>query len=138
MALISVNTDPSRRELRQFGCIWLGFFILLGAVARWKFGQPGVALGLWGAAVAVPLVGWFVPAFMRLIFVGMSFAAFPIGFVVSHIVLAVVYYAVLTPVGLAMRIVHYDPMDRNFDEDRSSYWMKRDPNPDPKQYFRQY
>ncbi len=138
MALITVNTDPSRRELRQFGFIWLAFLSFFGAVVRFKMGAPAAANGLWVAAVLVPLVGWFFPAFMRVVFVGMSFAAFPIGWVVSHIVLAIVFYLILTPVGLMMRLFRYDPMHRRFDRQAESYWIQREPHPDPKQYFRQW
>ena len=88
MALINVNTDPTRRELRQFGFIWLGFLAFFGAMAWFKFGQPTVAIGLWIAAVVVPVIGWLIPALMRLVFLGMSYAAWPIGFVVSHVILA--------------------------------------------------
>ena len=44
----------------------------------------------------------------------------------------------LTPIGLAMRVFRYDPMSRALEPDRKSYWIERDPQPDPKQYFRQY
>ena len=138
MGVITVNTNPSRRELRQFGFIWLGFFIFFGLVAWLKFDSPATAKGLWIAAAVVPLVGWFVPAFMRLVFVGMSYAAFPIGFVVSHVVLALVYFLILTPIGLVMRLVGHDPMTRDFDADAPTYWLERPPHPDAKQYFRQY
>ena len=78
-------------------------------------------------------------AFMRMVFLGMSYLAWPIGFVVSHIILAAVYYLVLTPVGLVMRLVGYDPMKRRFDRDGSSYWIARDPSGvDSKRYFRQF
>ncbi len=138
MALITVNTNPTRRELRQFGFIWLGFLLFFGLIAWFRFGSAAVAKGLWVAAVVVPLIGWFVPALMKAVFIGMSFAAFPIGFVVSHVVLAAVYYLILTPIGIVMRLIGYDPMRRRFEPDASSYWIEREPHPDPKQYFRQY
>jgi hypothetical protein len=138
MALITVNTNPTRRELRQFGFIWLAFLLFFGLVAWFKIGNHPLAQGLWITAVVVPLIGWFVPAFMKLVFVGMSYAAFPIGFVVSHIILAVVYYLVLTPIGILMRLLGYDPMRRELEPDVDSYWIEREPHPDPKQYFRQY
>ena len=139
MAIIQINRDPSKRQLNQFGFVWLGFLTLFGVMAWWKFGRPDVAKGLWVAAVAVPVVGWLVPAFMRLVFLGMSYLAWPIGFVVSHVILGLVYYLVLTPVGLVMRLVGYDPMRRRFDREAASYWIARDPSGvDPRRYFRQF
>ena len=139
MGVIDVNTDPSTRQLRQFGLLWLFFLGLLGAFSWFKAGLPPMAVVLWILAVAVPAVGWFSPRFLRLVFVGMSYAAFPVGFVVSHVVLAVVFYGVLTPIGLMMRIFGYDSMKRRFDADTDSYWVERDPSgTEPKRYFRQF
>ncbi len=139
MSVIQINRDPSRRQLNQFGFIWLGFLVFFGVVAWFKFGNQGLAKGLWVAALVVPVIGWLVPAFMRLVFLGMSYLAWPIGFVVSHVILAAVYYLVLTPVGLVMRVVGYDPMKRRFDREAPSYWIARDPaGAEAKRYFRQF
>lgn len=139
MSIVQINRDPSRRQLNQFGFVWLGFVALFGAIAWFKFDNPVLARGLWLAAVVVPIIGWLVPAFMRLVFVGMSYLAWPIGFVVSHVVLAAVYYLVLTPIGLIMRLIGYDPMRRGFDREAASYWVERPAAAaEPRRYFRQF
>lgn len=138
MSVIQVNRDPSRKQLNQFGGLWLVFFSFFGALAYFRAELPGLAVGLWVAAVLVPVVGWLVPRFMRLVFVGMSLLAWPIGFVVSHVILAAVYYLVLTPIGLVMRLVGYDPLQRRLDRGAASYWVERDGAPDARRYFRQF
>jgi len=139
MSVVQINKNPTRRELNQFGFIWLGFLVLFGAVAYFKFDSPLAARWLWVASVLVPVIGWLVPAFMRLVFLGMSYLAWPIGFVVSHVVLAVVYYLVLTPIGLLTRLFGYDSMKKKFDRDAESYWIDRSAEAvDPKRYFRQF
>jgi hypothetical protein len=139
MSVVQINTNPTRRQLNQFGFIWLGFLVFFGAIAHFKFGSPQVGRWLWLSAVAVPVVGWAVPAFMRLVFLGMSYLAWPIGFVVSHVVLAVVYYLVLTPIGLLTRLFRYDSMKKSFDPEAESYWIERPVEGfDPKGYFRQF
>ena len=139
MSVVQINRNPSRRQLNQFGFIWLGFLALFGAIAYFKFSSPEAARWLWVAAVAVPILGWLVPAFMRLVFLGMSYLAWPIGFVVSHVVLAVVYYLVLTPIGLLTRLFGYDPMKKGFDPEATSYWVERPSGAvDARRYFRQF
>jgi len=139
MSVVQINTNPTRRELNQFGFIWLGFLTVFGVIAHFKFGSPLVARWLWVGAVVVPIVGWLVPSFMRLVFLGMSYLAWPIGFVVSHVVLAAVYYLVLTPIGLVTRLFGYDSMKRKFEPGAGSYWIERPPAVvDPKRYFRQF
>ena len=139
MSVIQINRNPTRRELNRFGFIWLGFLALFGVIAYLKFGSPLAARWLWIAAVVVPIAGWMVPAFMRLVFLGMSYLACPIGFVVSHVLLAVVYYLVLTPIGLLTRLFGHDSMKKGFDPDAESYWIERSAEAaDPKRYFRQF
>ena len=139
MSIVQVNTDPTRKQLNQFGFIWLGFLTLFGVIAFFKLDAPTLAKVLWVVAVVVPVIGWLVPAFMRLVFVGMSYLAWPIGFVVSHVVLALVYYLVFTPIGLVMRLFGYDPMRRRFDPEAATYWIARDEKAsDAKRYFRQF
>lgn len=139
MAVIEVNRNPSHRELNQFGFIWLGFFLLV-AVGLWlKLHSPVVSIALAAIAVVVPVVGWAVPSFMRVVYVGLSYLAWPIGFVVSHVLLGAVYYLLVTPIGLIMRAAGYDPMHRRFEAETRSYWIERDGGErDPRSYFRQF
>ncbi len=139
MGIIRINRNPTARQLNQFGLIWLGFVAFFGAVAWFKLAAPQAAVVLWAAAVIVPVVGWVLPPFMRLVFLGMSYAAWPIGFVVSHVVLALVYYLVMTPIGLLMRLFGYDPMSRRGDRAGGSRWVERAGRTrGPESYFRQF
>jgi len=138
VAVIEVNRNPSRRELNQFGFIWLGFFLLVAAGLWLKLHSPLVPVALAAIAVLVPVLGWTVPSFMRVVYVGLSYLAWPIGFVVSHVLLAAVYYVVVTPIGLIMRVVGYDAMRRRFEPEAPSYWIERDSGErDARSYFRQ-
>ena len=137
MGIIRINKDPSRRELALFGLIWLVFFGVVGWIVLGKTYSMPVASAIWGIAVVVPVVGWIVPAVMRVVFLGMSYAAFPIGFVLSHVILAIVYYLVITPTGLLMRLFGYDPMHRRFDPDAETYWHGREQPERIERYFRQ-
>ena len=139
MSVVQINRHPTPKQLNQFGFIWMAFVAIFGLIAMVKFHNPWMARVLWLAAVVVPLIGWTAPRFMRWIFVGMSYLAWPIGFVVSHVMLALVYYVVVTPIGLLTRLFGYDPMKRRFDREATTYWMERLPPSDgTKRYFRQF
>ncbi len=139
MSIVQINRNPTPKQLNQFGFIWLGFLSFFGVMAWVKLDEPSLAKGLWVAAIVVPVIGWLAPAFMRLVFVGMSYAAWPIGFVVSHVILAMVYYLVMTPIGLVMRLFGYDPMTRRRDSTGASFWIARTGRSDgPESYFRQF
>jgi hypothetical protein len=60
---------------------------------------------------------------------------FPVGWVLSHIILDVAYLAVIAPIGSVLRLFH-DPMQRRFDRKANSYWIPRE-QPERTRYFRQ-
>jgi hypothetical protein len=137
MSLIRIEHHPSRRQLNAFGLMWLVFFGVLGGVVAIRGGWPFAAGGCWIAAVAVPAIGWLAPRFMRIVYLGMAYAAYPLGFVISHVLLAAVYLLVLTPTAVVMRVLGYDPMSRRFDPRAESYWVPREAEKDVTRYFRQ-
>ena len=138
MALIRINTDPTDRQLRQFGIIWLVFFLLAGAVIRLKAGPGTAPWVLWAAAVVVPVAGRVHLPVLRRIYIAMCWLVYPIGMAISYLMLALTYYGVLTPIGLLMRLFGYDPMKRRLDPTATTYWMQRETGRPVKRYFRQY
>ena len=137
MALLNVNWNPDRRELKQFALLWLGFFVLIGVYCLWGKDSPRAAAVFWAVAAA-GIVGFVRPGFLRPVYVVWMALAFPIGWTVSHLVLIVVYYLCLTPIGFLMRLFGYDPLNRRFDPSAKSYWTDHDPSADAARYFKQY
>jgi hypothetical protein len=130
--LVSLQLRPSRRQLRQFGWIAALGFPLLAYVLE-TGGSLFLGLGL--LSLVFSLV-W--PPGNRPLFVLMSLAAYPIGFVVSHVALAILFFFVLTPVGLLFRLLGRDPLTRRFEPERPSYWVDLPKVVDKKEYFRQF
>jgi hypothetical protein len=139
MALLDINWKPSTRELRQFAGVWFpAFFILVGGLVWYKTGSLSIAATIWSVAFVVSLIGYLVPPFMRLVWVGWMAAAFPIGWTISHLVLAVIFYLVFTPIGLLVRLFQGDPMQRKFDRSTKTYWVPHNPGGNTKRYFKQF
>jgi hypothetical protein len=139
MALLEINWHPSRRELRQFAGIWLP---AAGAVIGWivlrKTGSWPVATAVWAPVFLVSVVGLLVPAVVRPIFVGWMAITYPIGWAVSHLVLAFTYFVVITPIAVVMRLAGRDVLRRKPDRSAPSFWEAHDPGADATRYFRQY
>ena len=139
MALIELKVDPSPRELRLFGTVLLpAFLALVGAMIWMASGSLRTAIAIWGTGLCVSVIGMMHLPFMRLVYVTWMYAAYPIGWTVSHLMLASVYYFTLTPLGLLLRVVRRDPLERRFEPSSRSYWMPRKQSEDIDQYFRQY
>lgn len=137
MSLIRLNRHPSPRQLMVFAVAWLIFVGGLG-LFLWRHGRPTGAMICWGLAVGVPLAGLAWREGLRRLYVGLAYATFPIGFVVSTLVLVLLYYLVVTPIGLVLRLCRYDPLERKFDREAETYWRPRPPRRDPASYFRQH
>jgi tetrahydromethanopterin S-methyltransferase subunit C len=137
MAMMEVNWNPSRKELRQFGFLCLLFF---GGIAAWRYYHYGVTTGveiLTALALAGGVLGAVAPQLLKWIFVGWIVAVFPIGWTVSHLLLGFIYYFLITPIGLLLRALGNDPMNRTLDRNTKSYWSEHEQAPVAR-YFRQF
>ena len=122
MALIRIDWNPGERKIRQFGLMLAGFSILLAAGWIWKghahrawaIGPAGSVLGLLTAALPGSLGRVVYKAWMSI--------AFIIGSVVSPVLLAILYFAMVTPMALIMRLLGRDALRLKRPE-TSSYWM---------------
>lgn len=128
----------SFRAEKEFGLIVGGVFVLLGSwwIYRGKFLNAayvliclGVVLILFGVVaprlLAVPRKLWMKLA------EGMSYVS-------SRIILAIVFFLVLTPIGLVKRAMGWDPLQRRAGS-RDSFWQpypERQKN--PRHYERMY
>jgi hypothetical protein len=128
---------PSTRILRQFAGLWILFF---GGLAGWHAGVRGnlrLAAALAALAVVVGGVGLIRPQTVRWIYVGWMILVFPIGWTVSRLLLAGLYYGLITPIGLVQRLMGRDALQLRFRE-RQTYWMDKPSPTDPRSYFRQF
>ena len=119
-----------RRE-REFGLIVGGVFTLLGAwwFYRGKFFYPArVALPL-GLALVVLGVVW--PRALVLPNKAWMLLAEGLSFIMTRVILAIVFFLIVTPIGVIKRLFGWDPLSRR-SASRGSYWSpyserQRDP-----------
>jgi Saxitoxin biosynthesis operon protein SxtJ len=134
MALLRINTKPSGRQLAVFAAAGLAAAALAGW-GLWRQGSPRAAATVWGVGLSLPLVGLVSRGILRAVFVGLSYATYPVGWIVSYVATAVVYFVAITPVGLIMRMLGHDPLSLR--RRPESGWRPRPPRPKPGEYFNQ-
>ena len=49
-----------------------------------------------------------------------------LGAIIAPIVMGVVFFLVITPIGLTMRIMGKDILRKRYDKKKETYWIKRD------------
>ena len=137
MSLIRLNTRPAARDLRVFGLCCVALLGFMGWSAS-RRGLPSVAVAAWVAGALVVLPGLIYPALLRPVYLLAIYVTFPIGFVLSYVILTAVYCLVFAPIGLLLRLGGKDPLTRRFDPQLKSYWTHRPDNASPASYFNQH
>ncbi len=143
MPLVELNRDPAPREVRQFARVWLPAICL--ALALWATFRLGSvpAMVLAAAGLVSILLGMSRPAWLRPVHVAWLVAAYPIGWLLAHLLLAAIYFLLIAPIGLILRVARRDPLARTFDREAESYWTPRAYQTPPEsidreRYFRQF
>jgi hypothetical protein len=122
---------------RQFGLVFTGVFaviavwpLLSGRSVRWW--SLAVAGGFLGLALVAPAV------LTPLNHIWLRFGLL-LNRCVSPIVLAVLFFTTVTPIGLLMRAFGKDPLRLRFDRETPTYWIeRRPPGPDGGSMSRQF
>ena len=137
MTWADIPRNPSARTLRQFAAACLVFFGILAAQQlRRGHHQVGITLGV--LAVALGAVGLIKPPLLKWFFVSWMVLAFPIGWIVSQVMLVLMFYLILTPVALLFRLTGRDLLAKRRRPDCASYWLPKETPADVRSYFRQY
>ena len=130
MSLLRINSSPSTKVLRQFG--------VLAAVAAgwliWRFDRQLVLAT--GVAGLFLLLAAIRPGWLRPVYLGAVYATYPIGFVMSHVILAVVYFGAFSVARGVLAIVAWCSGSES--RRRSgSLWVARSEQRPPESYFHQ-
>jgi hypothetical protein len=124
-----IPREPSDRVLRQFAALLVGFAVLL-----WWHGISPLVLivALVGAA------GLVRPKLVRRLYFGWMVAVFPIGWLLSRAFLGLVFFGIVTPLGLAFRLIGRDTLRLRRRSEEVSIWTPRTAPTDERRYFCQY
>jgi hypothetical protein len=138
MTWSEIPFKPAARALRQFAAAWLVFFLALGGHQYLVRKHPCVGLVLIALALVIGVLGLIKPAAVRWLFVGWMVLAFPIGWLISLLMLLLMFYCVITPVALVFRVRGRDLLCRKRVPTGATFWLPKDTPRDVRSYFRQY
>jgi hypothetical protein len=145
--MIEIDWRPDERTLRQFGWVAVVGFAFVATIAWlevfvFAFGlgaaRPWVAGTFAGLAVLSGLFSLVAPKANWPIYVGLTALTFPIGFVLSYVIMGFLFFIMITPVGLFFKLTGRDPMHRRFDRAATTYWIDPRPRRGKESYFRQF
>ena len=115
--------DCSRRALRRFGFQVGPVLLLLGVGVAWRHGNIGWLIA--GVGVIVLALAGFSPDQLRYFHQAWMSFSLVLGEIVRPLVLTILFYLVLTPLGWLQRLAGKREMDLAFKTSANSYWKAR-------------
>ena len=115
---------PTRGDLRRFGIVLAVLLALLGGYL-WYVEAVGIAQLVHAASLVFLGTGLVLPVALKPIYFPYMWLAKIVAFVNIHLLLGLVFYTLFTLIGLGMRLLGRDPLDRKIAPNEESYWQHR-------------
>ncbi len=122
------NLPADQRSLRRFG-ITIGAAIAVTGGVVWYLNRPYGAEIMYVGGFVLWLAG-FVPRILKPLYRVWMAPALTLGWVMTRILLSLVFYLVITPLGLIRRLAGHETMRSRACDDDTSLWVSRDPDRD--------
>jgi hypothetical protein len=119
------------KEIRRFGLTSGIFLLMIAGGLFWQQRTSFLYFVCFGGGFA--FIALAVPILVKPIYVTwMTFAAV-IGFVMTRVILGILFFGVFTLIALVAKLLRHDLLNEHWDKWAETYWVKRPPNPfDPK------
>lgn len=115
------KTSATEKELRSFGLIMAGmiaFFFGFLIPWIWDLAWPTWP---WVFVAFFAILGLAKPSFLAPIYKGWMKFAFALGWFNTRLILSIIFYGIVFPIGLIFKILGKDPMKRKYDKSLESY-----------------
>ena len=133
-----IDFQPTERKLRTFAGLFFAAATTLATWQAWAHQRWLIAGMVFSAGVIVGVLGILRPLTVRCVYIGMTVASFPIGWMMSHLLLAIVYFGLITPLAVIFRLTGRDALRLRRSPQTTSY-LKNKPAPTNSQtYFRPF
>ena len=111
----------SPKEGRKFGVLVGGVFLVIGGISRWR-GHETVPFVLWALGGTLVLGGLLIPGHLGPVYRAWMGLAHLLSKITTPILMGVIYYLVLTPVGAVRRMFGHNSLVRPRGD---SFWIDR-------------
>lgn len=131
------NIKSGKKELRQFGITIGVVLVLLGSWFLWRDRDGGYLLLI--IAILFIALGLLIPTLLKPLQKLWMTLAVLLGWLMTRIILTILFYLVVTPIGLLAKICGKDFLNRKFNKTAQSYWIPREATTsDKKTYENQF
>lgn len=114
---------PTGSSDRAFGLLFSALAGALAAVAAWEGRRS--ALGWAIGAAGLVAIALFAPALLGPLNRAWRWLSLRLSRISTPVVMGFLFFAVITPIGIIMRLAGNDPLRLRFERDIPSYWLAR-------------
>ena len=126
-----------KKDIRKTGWVLGILAVLAGGYLFWKHGDGSLIFITAGAVLL--LVSTIVPVVLKPLHLAWMTLAVILGWIMSRVILIVLFYLVVTPVALAARLAGTQFLELKWDSSQATYWNARETSPvDKEQYEKQF
>ena len=110
---------------RSFGLL---FFVVFFIIAFWSFREDINQIKIWSLSLSIVflILGFMNSRLLTPLNKSWHYLGIILGIIVSPIVMAVIYFLVVSPIGLIMRLLGKDLLKLKTDKNIKSYWINKD------------
>jgi len=117
----TVNTNPDKQELRKFGLVFAGMFILIfGLLLPWIWDKSS-PMWPWIVAAVFVATALLVPMVLGPVYRLWMKIGHVLGWINTRITLGVMFFLIFAPVALLLRLLGKDMLRRRLDTSATTY-----------------
>ena len=117
----NINTNPDKQELRKFGLIFAGMFILIFALLLPWIWDKSSPLWAWIVAGVFAGTGLLLPMALTPVYHLWMKIGHVLGWINTRIILGLVFFVIFAPVALFLKLLGKDALKQRLDASASSY-----------------
>ena len=127
------HIKTGKKDLRSFG-VTIGIILLLVAGFLFYKEKESFQIFLYIAGTFIGL-GLIIPIILKPIYIAWMTFAVVLGWFMTRVILSLLFYAIITPIGLVLRIFGKDFLELKKQAVQGSYWNQRDSNLEKNQNY---
>lgn len=138
MSLLNKGHQPSQTDYMILAAVLMIFGLIVAGLVYLFAKSVTAAITILVVTALITAIYLALPPVRPLVYAGWMALFYPVGWFISHALLAITFYLVLTPIGVVMRLAGYDPMRKKLDVQRGSNWSSSSGDHEARRYFQQF
>lgn len=131
-----MRSEEEKKKIKNFAITLAVFLMIFANLPIIKGKSPFI--WLYAISILILSLGIGSPLVLKPIFKGWMLIAKILGIFNTYLILSLIYILIFSPIGLTLRILRKDFLDRIIEKDKLSYWKPYEEPKNLQDYYRQF